>query len=260
MWVDLGRADSDNNGHGSHVSGTVAGDGSRTANHRGMAPRGTLTVYSTGATLLILNSLGAFDHLLAGKRAGHTVVQVVNNSFGSLSGYDADYDPDDPQVVASYYLAREGILPVFAAGNCGPDGSADCLGPTADDNTLTNPAQSPWVLGVAATDDEKRVTGFSSRGRQQTDGDRIENYDRQLAPENYEEYRRSLLHPAAVGTPHERLTELSGSGVVAGTSVGELVGANPVQSAIADEFTLPSSPSLSELDDLVGYFVTATLK
>jgi serine protease AprX len=259
MWVDLGRADSDNNGHGSHVSGTVAGDGSRTAEHRGMAPRGTLTVYSTGATLLILNSLGAFDHLLAEKQAGHTDVQVVNNSFGSLSGYDADYDPDDPTNVASYFLYKEGILPVFAAGNCGPDGSADCFGPTADDNTLSNPAQSPWVLGVAATDDEKSVTGFSSRGRQQTDGDRIENHDRQTALKNYEEYRRSLLHPAAVGTPHETLTGLSGSGVVAGTSLEEVFGVDDVQGAIADEFTLPASPEPDDLDDVVGYYVTATL-
>lgn len=138
LFVDAASADTDDSGHGSHVSGTVAGDGSQNEAYRGMVPGADLTVYSMGATILILNSLLAYDHLIARQRAGETNVQVVNNSFGAVSGSGEDFDPDDPGNVATYEAYRAGILPCIAAGNCGPEPSATCS--RSGDNTLGNTA------------------------------------------------------------------------------------------------------------------------
>ena len=252
MWVDVGPVDTDGNGHGTHVSGTVAGDGSAAPEYRGMAPRADLTVYSTGAALLILNALGAFDHLLAEKRAGRTDVQAVNNSFGPVGGNDVDWDPDDPQHVATYHLYRAGILPVFAAGNCGPDGSLDCLGDTpfgrTGDNTQSNPSQAPWNLSVAATDYEGNVTGFSSRGRPE-DYDGLVNYDRETALANYEEYRRALRPP---GDDDET------AGVHAIEDSGVQLPLTAEVETEVEQFTLEAAPE-TDLSDVDGYFVEATL-
>lgn len=255
VFVQAGEADTDDSGHGTHVTGTVGGDGSQNEQYRGMAPGVDLTVYSMGATVLILNFLAAYDHLLARQQAGETNVQVVNNSFGAVTGSGADFDPANPEVVASYRAYQLGILPCIAAGNCGPNGSLDCT--RSGDNTLGNTAQAPWVLGVAATHDDRSVTGFSSRGRPPS-YDGVVNYDRSAALANYEEYRRSLTAPGD-DTDTERVVELSGSGTLAGTSVGEIVG-SPTQSGVAAEFTLsPSTADGTALAEVDGYFVSTEL-
>ncbi|WP_255151379.1 S8 family serine peptidase [Halorarius halobius] len=242
MWVDMGKADTDGNGHGTHVSGSVAGDGSVERANRGMAPKATLTMYSTGAGLLIVNALGAFDHLIARKEAGRTNVQAVNNSFGAISGNGQNMDPANPDIVASYHAYQAGILPVIAAGNCGPDGGATCT--RTGDNTLGNTAQAPWVLGIAATRDDGNVTGFSSRGRPPS-SDSIHNYDRDVALANYEEFLDSLEPPTAADT--ETVYEVAGSGVIANFLV-----------QTADTFALSASPDTA-LSEVNGFYVDTTL-
>jgi serine protease AprX len=146
LWVPAHSLDTDELGHGTHCAGTVAGQG---ATDGGMAPGVALTGYSTGAAVSVLKSAAAFDHLLA---AHADVVDVVSNSYGAASG--ADFDPDIPLNVATRTAYDRGLLSVFAAGNSGPSA-----------NTLNDYAKAPWVLGVAATDDDRNVTDFSSRGR-----------------------------------------------------------------------------------------------
>ncbi|WP_154019030.1 S8 family serine peptidase [Halococcus agarilyticus] len=173
MWVDVGPADTDDNGHGTHTSGSVAGDGSASnGEYKGMAPDADLTVYSTGLTLAVVNSIGAFDHLIDQQRAGKTDVQLVSNSYGPTSGNGQDFNPDSAMNVATYTAFEAGILSLFSAGNSGPG-----------TNTLSKYAKAPWVVGVAATDDEVKVTGFSSRGRKPS-YDGVTNYDRQEALAN----------------------------------------------------------------------------
>jgi serine protease AprX len=177
MWVDAGIADTDDNGHGTHTSGSVAGDGTKSGGtYQGMARDATLTVYSTGVTLLVVNAVGAYDHLLERQQAGETNVQVVSNSWGATGG--ANFDPDDAINVATWNAFQEGILPVFSAGNSGPDS-----------NTLNPYATGPHVLGVAATFDDKTVTDFSSRGRTPSfNGNGSTNYDRKTALDNLRTY------------------------------------------------------------------------
>ena len=178
VWLPAGDADTDDNGHGTHTSGTVAGDGSASDGHwRGMAPAADLTVYSAGLSLFILKAVAAFDHMLARKRAGETDVQVVSNSYGS-SGPE-EFNPDGSLEVATWESFKQNVLPVFSAGNSGPG-----------TNTLNAYTKAPYVLGVVANKDDKTVTDFSSRGRKPSyDGET--NYDRKEALGNLETYYES---------------------------------------------------------------------
>ncbi|WP_266074826.1 S8 family serine peptidase [Haladaptatus caseinilyticus] len=175
LWVRAGDLDTDDNGHGTHCSGTVAGDGTQSdGQYRGMAPDADLTVYSAGLTLLIVKPVAAFDHLLARQQAGETDISIVSNSYGSSNG--EAFNPDDALNVATWEAWTQGLLPVFAAGNSGPQ-----------TNTLNQYAKAPNVLGVAATKDNKKVTNFSSRGRKQSADP--SNWDRKTALDNLEQYR-----------------------------------------------------------------------
>lgn len=186
VWVDASGMDTDTVGHGTHVSGTVGGDGSQSDGRlRGMAPDATLSVYSAGATLFITQAVAAYDHMITRKRDGETDVQIVSNSYGSSSA--ADFDPDAPLNVATWEAFNEGILPVFSAGNSGPE-----------TNTLNDYAKAPHVLSVGATTDAKQVTEFSSRGRTPS-ADGPSNYDRQRALENLRAYHESGSISGPVG-------------------------------------------------------------
>ena len=146
LWVPADGLDTDEIGHGTHCSGTVAGQGDTDG---GMAPGATLTGYSTGAAVSVLKSTAAYDHLLANHA---DAVDIVSNSYGAASA--DDFDPSLPQNVATRAAYETGLLSVFALGNSGP-------GP----DTMNDYAKAPWVLGVAATTDAKAITDFSSRGR-----------------------------------------------------------------------------------------------
>ena len=181
LWASVGGLDSDDIGHGTHCSGTIAGDGTESSGKQaGMAPEASLTVYSSGAALSILKATAAFDHLLANHAEE---VAVVSNSYGSASS--SDYNPDGALQTATWKTFEAGVLPVFSAGNSGPD-----------TDTLNDYAKAPHVLSVAATNDQKAVTNFSSRGRAASTG---ANYDRQTALENLRSYYDSGSASGPVG-------------------------------------------------------------
>jgi serine protease AprX len=177
LWEDAGIADTDGGGHGTHCSGTIAGDGSQSnGQFRGMAPNADLMVYAGGAVLVVLKTAAAYDHILSRVQSGATDVKIVSNSYGSSNGNA--FNPDNALNTATWNAYREGLLSVFAAGNSGPG-----------TNTLNQYAKAPHVLGVAATDDAKHVTDFSSRGRTHaSDGVDPDNWDRQTALNNLEAY------------------------------------------------------------------------
>jgi serine protease AprX len=141
-----------------------------------MAPEADLTMYAGGAVLVVLKTAAAYDHILKRVRDGATDVKIVSNSYGSSNGNA--FNPDNALNVATWNAYQEGLLSVFAAGNSGPD-----------TNTLNQYAKAPQVLGVAATNDDKQVTDFSSRGRSHASGGvDPDNWDRQTALNNLEEY------------------------------------------------------------------------
>jgi hypothetical protein len=85
----------------------------------------------------------------------------VSNSYGVSRG--TQYNPNDPVNVATWKVFQEGVLPVFAYGNDGPD-----------EGTGNRFAKAPHVLGVGASEktidaennnNNRSIVGFSSRGR-----------------------------------------------------------------------------------------------
>jgi serine protease AprX len=188
LWIGAGDADTDDNGHGTHCSGSIAGDGTKSeGQYKGLAPNADLTVYSTGLTLLVVKSVAAYDHLLARVRDGAVDVRVVSNSYGVSNG--DNFNPDDPLNVATWEAHREGLLSLFSAGNSGPD-----------TNTLNQYAKGPHVLGVGATDDQKHVTDFSSRGRSKDfNGNGSTNWGREEALNNLETYHETGSASGPVG-------------------------------------------------------------
>lgn len=140
-------------GHGSHVAGTVGGNGAKSGGlHAGVAPGADIIGYGSGAVLFILDTLGGFDYALTHQYDYN--IRVISNSFGNTGDVGTDFNPDDPTNVATKALADNGIITVFSAGNSG-----------SGESTITgNFKKAPWVITVAAGDKEGNLADFSSRG------------------------------------------------------------------------------------------------
>lgn len=123
-------------GHGTHVAGTVGGDGSGSSAgiYKGVAPGANLIGIGTGDVLFIFWALAGFDYVL--DHQAQYNIQVVNNSWGSSA---SDFDPENPINIATKKVHDAGVTVVFAAGNDGPD-----------QNTLNPYSVAPWVISVAA--------------------------------------------------------------------------------------------------------------
>ena len=152
-----GQLNSDTtSGHGTHVSGTVAGTGAASASderrafyYAGIAPEANLVGLGAGEGLSILYALLGFDYAIANQ--DRYSIDIITNSWGGGDG--ASFDPNNPINKASYEAYRRGMVVTFAASNSGP----------AED-TLNQYAIAPWVINVAAGDPDKALADFSSRG------------------------------------------------------------------------------------------------
>ena len=134
-------------GHGTFVSGVIAGSGASSGGrYNGVAPGARLVGLSAGDEDLT-NVLSGFDYLL--DKAAAYNVRVVNCSFSANTGFDYN----DPVNIATKMLTDAGVNVVFSAGNSG-----------SGNGTLNPYSVAPWVIGVGATDDRSVLASFSSRG------------------------------------------------------------------------------------------------
>ncbi|HLE97455.1 MAG TPA: S8 family serine peptidase, partial [Candidatus Thermoplasmatota archaeon] len=146
-----GQGGVDSDGHGTHVAGIVAGDGSRSGRAlHGFAPDARVAVLGFGDRFTTTVATRAFDWILT-HRDEHGI-RVVQNSWGRAETGRA-FDPGDPLVRAAGRLVDVGIVVVFSASNHGPAAS-----------TVALEAQDPQVLTVGAVDDAALPAEFSSRG------------------------------------------------------------------------------------------------
>lgn len=147
----------DDHGHGTHVSGTVAG-GEASGTAIGMAP---------GAKLIIAKGFSRYggseakDLLAAlqwvadpdGNPNTKDGADILSASW-NMDDSDLNQAPEnEPFCVAVQNLSNLGIVPVFSAGNDGPDAG-----------TVKVPGACPLALTVGATDDDENIADFSSRG------------------------------------------------------------------------------------------------
>lgn len=160
-------------GHGTHVSGIVAGRPVTTSagdELQGAATGAKVVSLSTGAALFIVGADAALDWVLENHEApcGAGVpadvcppIKVTNNSYGPSGG--GEFDPNSATVKLQRALAAEGVLTVWASGNDGGDGSQSLTNPPSQDPT-------PGVVGVASYFDQDTgtrdglVSDYSSRG------------------------------------------------------------------------------------------------
>lgn len=146
-----------NSGHGTHVAGTIAGNGVMSdGKYKGAAPDADIVGYGSGAAISILDAVGGYDYAINNVYAFESPIRLMSNSWGS----SGKFSPDSPVTIASYKAYKLGILSVFAAGNSGPG-----------EDTHNPYAQIPWGISVGAGDKFGQLAGFSSRGVNGETGD-----------------------------------------------------------------------------------------
>lgn len=150
----------DRDKHGTHVSGTIAG-GDRASNNIAVAP---------GAKIIGAAALDGYDKMLQsmqfmidpdGNPDTQDAPKLISNSWNAGGAPDIEL----------FYRAIEaweaaGILPVFSAGNSGPNAG-----------TITTPHEHPSVLAIGATGKDGKIANFSSRGPAQFHGKVVQKPD-----------------------------------------------------------------------------------
>ena len=163
--IDTNDSDT-TSGHGTHVAGTVAGDGtaSKTGTSEDLGGYGYYTGVAPGANLIglgvgdgrnIIWTLSAFNWIADNHRTYN--IRVVSNSWGAAGG--GAYNPSSSVSVAAESLADLGIAVVFAAGN---DGSNS--GTTSSRNNTLSSYCGGRVICVAAGQKDRSLSTFSSTG------------------------------------------------------------------------------------------------
>jgi serine protease AprX len=139
----------DDNGHGSHVAGIVAGSGQDSGGAKaGMAPDASIV----SLKVLDANGIGTIGDIIAAlnwvdvNRVQYNI-RVVNLSVSAAVRSLLDRPADAGRLA----LTDHGIVVVAAAGNLGQNaaGEAQCSG-------ITAPGNAPWVLTVGASSTEGR--------------------------------------------------------------------------------------------------------
>ena len=149
----------DDNGHGSHVAGLIAGDGSKAGGKfKGTAPDANII----GVKVLDGNGGGSMANVIKGvqwciENKDKYNIKVINMSLGAGANQK---EKDDLVALAVNKALDAGIVPVIAAGNSGPGRQ-----------TVGSPAIAKEVLTVGAYDDKNTpghgddtMAFFSSRG------------------------------------------------------------------------------------------------
>jgi hypothetical protein len=168
-------AATDADGHGTHVSGIIAGDSRQPGGPRGVAPRAKLVVYK------VLNDQGqgedawiikALDHIAEQNEnvTGGLAIHGVNLSLGGPFDHTVYGCGFSPICAELRRLWRAGVLAVVACGNEGllrvqtPDGDAEISTPMS----IGDPANLEDCIAVGSVNADRPylygISSFSSRG------------------------------------------------------------------------------------------------
>ena len=160
-WVDAPNCNSDtSSGHGTHVGGTIAGNGDASAGRRlGTAKGAQIVALGTGDGASIFAAQQGLEWTYENSRPGLNDfnIRVVSNSWGT----NGDYNPSNVIAQLTNLLTYDNsVAVIFAASNSGGSGAE------SDSDLRTNVyANTPSAISVAAlTHDGGAITSFSSRG------------------------------------------------------------------------------------------------
>jgi serine protease AprX len=152
--VDMGPYNNSDigGGHGTHVSGIIAADGTTDPEHIGVAPDAELVCFSIGEILFTTAVITAYDYLF--DQPDMWGVRVINNSWGNTF---RQYDPRHPMSITQRVANDLGVVVVHSAGNMG-----------YSDAEMSNGgfSQSPFVTAVANGNLERHRADSSSSGLQ----------------------------------------------------------------------------------------------
>jgi serine protease AprX len=164
-FVNGGTQPFDDFGHGTHVSGIVAGNGHDSGgSHAGIAPAAhivSLKVLDGLGQGVISDVIAAIEYSIANRTAYN--IRVINLSVGSAvtSSYNVD-----PLTLAAKRAVEVGMVVVAAAGNAGRNAAGQ-----PQYGAITSPGNAPWVLTVGASSHAGTLNrlddthaGYSSRG------------------------------------------------------------------------------------------------
>lgn len=219
--VDEGPHDnSDLGGHGTHVAGIAAADGSGNPDLVGVAPGADLVGLASGDVLFLFTVLAAFDYIL--EHHEDLDIRVVNNSWGSRF---QTFDPNAPINIATRALHDAGIVVVFAAGNA------------SEEMTLNPWAVPPWVIAAGSTTIAGERSAFSSAGLE------YDNARPAELPEDghlrFEGDRLGIYHPD-VSAPGSAITST-------GTPTGVAPGPSEPGGSVSASGTSMASPHVAGL-------------
>ncbi|WP_300668538.1 S8 family serine peptidase [Desulfoluna sp.] len=151
---DLAAEAYDDNGHGTHCAGIIAGGGDGNGANAGVAPAASLV----GVKVLDKRGSGSMSTVIAGiewcienkDALGIDIISLSLGSSGSSDGTDAN-------CLAANAAVAAGLVTVVAAGNSGPKPS-----------TIGSPGAAEQVITVGAMSDPGEggffLADFSSRG------------------------------------------------------------------------------------------------
>jgi serine protease AprX len=135
------RHASDPGGHGTHIAGIVAGNGSRSGGEFvGIAPQANIVdvrVLGRTGSGRISSVVRGIEWVLAHRTLYN--IRVINLSFGARAHLSYRADPLSAAVEIAW---RRGLVVVTASGNGGPER-----------DTVVTPGIDPYVITVGATDD-----------------------------------------------------------------------------------------------------------
>ena len=161
----------DDNGHGTHVAGTLAAKLDKQG-VIGVAP--SLRIYALKA--LDQDGKGRTSDVINALQRVPRDVRIIAGSFGTDLVW-----PSFEQAI--YRMYQSGKLMVFSVGNrcassgaqgagsdgAGSDGAGSDASCSATSSDAKYPARYPWVIAVGASDANDRVPAFSRSGRAMTE-------------------------------------------------------------------------------------------